>query len=122
MHKYSEMFRALATFARLANEANYVELAPALDEGYRSAGWPAVERKTLDVLVSQHRADASSTAYQIALFHADLREKDKAFDWLEATRKEHDFYLRLLLTNRKLDPLRSDPRFAALVTKMGLSR
>ncbi len=36
--------------------------------------------------------------------------KDKAFEWLNTAREEHDNYLRLLPTDPRFDGLRSDPR------------
>ncbi len=121
-HKYPEMIQELATFARLANDTRYAQLAAALDAGYSSGGWPVAARKGIDFLLAQRKAGNPTTAYEIAEFHAELGEKDQAFEWLETARKDHDFYFRTLQVDGSLDSLRSDPRYAALLKKMGLQQ
>ena len=49
-----------------------------------------------------------------------LGENDQAFAWLEQGYKEHSVSLRLLKVDPRYDPLRSDPRFADLVRRVGL--
>jgi len=49
-----------------------------------------------------------------------LGEKDQAFKWLNTAFQERDYNLVALKTDFTLDPLRSDPRFAELVKKVGL--
>jgi hypothetical protein len=52
--------------------------------------------------------------------YAELGEKDRAFQWLNTNYQERDWWLLGLKTDFLLDPLRSDPRFAELVRKVGL--
>lgn len=59
--------------------------------------------------------------YEIALVYAGLGEKDQAFDWLEAAYRAHDVGLVYLKVDPCLDPLRSDPRFADLLQRVGLA-
>jgi hypothetical protein len=54
--------------------------------------------------------------------YADLGDKDNAFEWLNTAYREHDFLLRELNTAFEMDSLRSDPRFAELVRKVGLPK
>ena len=56
----------------------------------------------------------------IASFYSDLADKEQAFHWLDIAYQEHDWLLIGLNTYFQLDPLRSDPRFADLVRKVGL--
>ena len=56
----------------------------------------------------------------IAELYADLGDKEQAFAWLDIAYQEHDTNLTFLKVDVALDPLRSDPRFTALVRKMGL--
>ncbi len=58
--------------------------------------------------------------YDTALIYSGLGESDQAFEWLEKAYKEHDSRLLKLKVEPALDSLRSDPRFAALLKKMGL--
>ena len=58
-------------------------------------------------------------AFQIAQVYAWRGEKDPAFAWLERGIPLHDAGLVRLPFDPALDPLRKDPRFAALVAKLG---
>ncbi|CAN5901208.1 hypothetical protein BH23GEM7_BH23GEM7_25210 [soil metagenome] len=51
---------------------------------------------------------------------SDLGERDEAFRWLEATIADRSLLPFVLASEPLLDPLRSDPRFARLLTKAGL--
>jgi len=61
-------------------------------------------------------------ADSIALIYAGLGEKDQAFTWLEKAYQEHAFKMAWLKVEPQWDSLRSDPRFADLVRRVGLSR
>jgi len=52
--------------------------------------------------------------------YAELGDKEEAFQWLNTAFQEHDEDLMSLKTDFTLDPIRSDPRFAELVRKVGL--
>ena len=54
------------------------------------------------------------------MLYAELGDKDQAFRWLNTAYQERDWWLEGLKTNFQLDPIRSDPRFAELVRKVGL--
>jgi len=56
----------------------------------------------------------------IAELYVALGEKDQAFAWLDKAYEEHDFILVLLKVQPSLDSLRSDPRFAVLLKRIGL--
>jgi pentatricopeptide repeat protein len=51
-----------------------------------------------------------------------LDEKDQAFAWLEKAYEEHDPYLTLLDADPVYDSLHADPRFIALLKKIGLRK
>jgi hypothetical protein len=90
-----------------------------LEQGFRSAGWKGALTKGIEIRKAQRKTGYSS-AYKLAQLYADLGNKDQAFKWLDTAYQERDFYLIGLNTDFLLDPLRSDPRFAALVRKVGL--
>ena len=58
----------------------------------------------------------------VASIYAALGDKDKAFAELDKAAAEHDWNLHRLNVDPFIDPLRDDPRFAALVKKVGLER
>ena len=49
-----------------------------------------------------------------------LGENDQAFAWLERAFSEHSNILQFMRVHPYFDPLRSDPRFAGLVRRVGL--
>jgi hypothetical protein len=61
-------------------------------------------------------------AFQIAQAYAWRGDKDQAFAWLDRAYKIHDAGLVRLPYDPAMDPLRDDPRFAALVRKMGFPK
>ncbi len=57
----------------------------------------------------------------LAEVHVSLGEKDRAFEWLERAASDRTVLLGGLKFWPELDPLRSDPRFAALTKRIGLA-
>jgi len=61
------------------------------------------------------------SAYDIAEIYVGLGEKERAFEWLDKAVEERPRFLVDLRVEPKLDPVRSDPRFAVLLRRTGLS-
>jgi tetratricopeptide (TPR) repeat protein len=59
-------------------------------------------------------------ALYFAVICAGLGDKTKAFEWLDKAYDEHCDYLVYLPTEPMADPLRSDPRFSRLLSRLGL--
>jgi serine/threonine-protein kinase len=59
-------------------------------------------------------------AYDLAVVHLALGEKEAALEWLQRAYDEHDWGLVVLAVEPRLDPLRSDQRFQGLLRKVGL--
>ena len=62
-----------------------------------------------------------ASPYYIAQIYAGLGERDKAFQWLERAYQERDAVMTHLNVTSRFDVLRSDPRFADLVRRVGLA-
>lgn len=62
------------------------------------------------------------TAYGVALVHASLGQRDSAFAWLDRGVEERTNWMVWLKLDHRWDPIRSDPRFAALTRKVGLPK
>ncbi|MGH9555268.1 MAG: protein kinase domain-containing protein [Terriglobales bacterium] len=86
---------------------------------YALSGKTSEARKILDELlgVSKRRY---VPAYSLATVHAGLGDKDQAFAYLEKACEERGFYIHTLKVDPRLDSLRSDPRFASLLRRVGL--
>jgi tetratricopeptide (TPR) repeat protein len=59
---------------------------------------------------------------RIAFVYIGLGDADRAFEWLEKAFEARDWQMALLKVEPLFDGIRSDPRFAALVERVGLPR
>lgn len=74
--------------------------------------------------LEQELADSQSeppSTFDLAEIYAQLGEKDKAFEWLEKAFAERTYTMMYLNVAPNLDPLRSDPRFADMLRRVGLA-
>ena len=77
--------------------------------------------RILDELTARRaRGDHTTSAVHLAILCAGLGKTDEAFAWLTEAYEEHDNLLTILRVHPFFDPLRSDPRFAALLKSVGL--
>jgi len=61
------------------------------------------------------------SAYEIAVIHVGLGERDEAFEWLNRAYEERSAWLPYLRLEPRLDPLRCDSRFVDLLTRLQLN-
>ena len=116
---YPQAIEEAKTYGLLSGDRNESDFASAVEQGFRSEGWKGALTRGIETLQAQRKTGYSS-GYRIAALYAELGDKDQAFRWLNTAYQERDWRLVLLKTHFVLDPLRSDPRFAELVRKVGL--
>lgn len=74
-----------------------------------------------DLMKEQAGGDARGwNSWNLALTYTGLGEREQALDWLEQAYEEHTPMLMLLKITPAFDTLRSEPRFQALLEKVGL--
>jgi len=88
---------------------------------YSYSGRRDEAKKVLDELHKLSKQRYVSPFY-MSLIYMGLGQKDQAFEWLEKAYEERDHWLETLKVHPWLDSLRSDPRFTALLKKMGLEK
>jgi tetratricopeptide (TPR) repeat protein len=91
----------------------------ALAHAYALAGKREEAQKNLAELLQLSRQRYVAPG-QIAIVYVALGDKDKAFAWLDEADKAHDLNVVRLKMDSRFASLRSDPRFAALVHRLGL--
>ncbi len=64
--------------------------------------------------------DAEEAAYFVAWAYARLGNADETLDWLEKGCSARPFFLPFIGVEPLFDPVRSDPRFQALLRRIGL--
>jgi len=119
MGKYDLWLEQWKKAASLNNDHEELAIANGVAQVYSKSGYePAVRREielTLE-LAKRRYVDPATIAFD----YADLGEKDKAFAWLEKAYAEKSNSSAYIKVFRQMDNLRSDPRYAALLKKMGL--
>ena len=116
---YLQFIEQWKAYGQLSGDRNESDFASAMEQGFRSAGWKSALTKGIEIRQAQRKTGYYSPL-MIATLYADLGDKDQAFRWLNTAYQERDWLLLGLRTNFHLEPLRSDPRFAELVRKVGL--
>ena len=118
-HRYQQAIQEFEIDAQLEDDKNGIEYTAALDAAFRSGGWPSALRKGIEVLLAQSKT-GYVPPYTIAELYADLGDKEHAFEWLNIAYQQRGHLLYGLRTDFAFDFLRSDPRYAELVRRIGL--
>lgn len=91
----------------------------ALEEGYRSEGYSAALRAVADLLVE--RADTTYVRpWLVGTLFTRAGMADAAIPYLEQAFQEHDPNMPYIATDPIFDIMRQEPRFRALVERLGL--
>jgi TolB-like protein/Tfp pilus assembly protein PilF len=86
---------------------------------YAAAGQRDSAQKILDELNTLSTQQYVSP-FAVAEVYLGLGDRDRALEWLQKAYKAHSPFLLNIGVSRMFDPLRGDPRFIALVRKVGL--
>jgi TolB-like protein/tRNA A-37 threonylcarbamoyl transferase component Bud32/Tfp pilus assembly protein PilF len=115
--RYEEAIEAVKRALQVeASSSNQIELACA----YAAAGKQSEARKVLEQvkeLSSREFVDFGMVAYA----YAELHDTEETFRWLERAYEQRSTTLVMLQVEAKFDPVRSDPRFGALLQRMKLA-
>jgi tetratricopeptide (TPR) repeat protein len=114
-----ELDRAVIQFDSLSTLRQWIPNVAGLGYVYAQQGRRPEARAVLDRMDSlSHREYV--TPYAVALVHAAMGDRDSAFTWLNRAVEERAHWLVWLNRDLRWVPLRSDPRFAELVHRVGL--
>jgi tetratricopeptide (TPR) repeat protein len=91
----------------------------ALRQAYAVSGWNGFWRKGLD-LKNERAKQRNVSPHALAEIYARLGEKDQALAWLERDYERGSWNITALNADPIWDGLRSDPRYADLVRRIGL--
>jgi TolB-like protein/Flp pilus assembly protein TadD len=94
-------------------------LQAALGHSYALAGKKSkalsILREILDLSAKRH-----VSAFEVALLHFAVGQRDEGFLWFDKAFKDRCFELTTVRVDPRLDPVKSDPRYVALTSKLGL--
>jgi tetratricopeptide (TPR) repeat protein len=116
--RYAEAIRELKTAARLANHST--ETLAALGTAYAMAGMRGAAHKIVDRLQAS-QAEHYVLPYNIVKIYAACCDKERALEWLERAYQEGNPDLIELNSEPLLDSLRGEPKFSALMRRIGFS-
>jgi len=107
---------------RASYESDPEELA-ALDSGYRAGGYSAGLRAVGDLMVERYRQDTAYVRpWQIGTLYVRAGQDSLAIPWLERAMAEHDQNMPYISVDPIFDSMRDEPRFQALMDRLGLPR
>ena len=98
-------------------EAGEKQILDAVRTGGAKGYWQTILRFTLQESAEDHKPARS---VDLAGIYAKLNDPDKAFEWLDKALEERRSMMVFLKVDPTWDNIRSDPRFAEAVRKVGL--
>jgi TolB-like protein/Tfp pilus assembly protein PilF len=109
--------QAIAEQQRMDEESR--RRAPLLENAYRAGGGQGYWQKLLELTMDRAKREYTAPT-RLAQIYARLGDDRRAFEWLERACRERDVFLGNLKVDPSYDSLRSDPRFADLLRRIGL--
>jgi TolB-like protein/thioredoxin-like negative regulator of GroEL len=104
----------------LMSRLEWTDLAEAIRRGYVTAGFHGALREWAKGLESAAK-HGNIPPILLVYIYGTLGENNRAFAWLEKAYEGHDTSLPIgLKVDLAFDPIRSDPRFAEMVHRVGL--
>jgi TolB-like protein len=123
---YSQHMRQQYADAVSANAAVYaaldrLDVAAALKKGYAESGYVNALKLATEVELAKHGSEGG-VAFDAGSNYAMAGDRARALDWLEKAFADRDPNMPYIGCMPIFDPLRSDPRFKALLRQMNLPR
>ena len=87
----------------------------------RAAAGDRVTARAMLPVITEGWHQGRVSPYSVANIHVALGDHDEAFAWLERALEDRDRMMANIKVHPRLDPLRGDPRFASLLTRMNLA-
>jgi len=103
-----EWFRKLLSVRKVDDET-----VKTFERAYQTSGWRGVWREWLTKFDK-----VGGTNFDGAAYNAQLGDRDKALEYLETVFQRREIWLTYLRVDPRLDPLRNDPRFIELLTRV----
>ena len=116
----AELKKSMVLSARNSPE-QVARKATMLKDGYQKSGAKGFWEKMLELRIENMKRGYTVSPTVMAAAYARTGDKDRAFEWLEKAYTERDQYLFYnLKPEDDFDGIRSDPRYANLLQRVGL--
>jgi TolB-like protein/DNA-binding winged helix-turn-helix (wHTH) protein/Tfp pilus assembly protein PilF len=116
-HAYRQALAELQKAVSISHDSP--QMLGALGHAYGASGNRSEAEKVLAQLMEQSKRQYVSPFY-VAIVYVGLPENDKALDWLEKAYQDRSNAIVFGKVDPQLDPLRSTPRFQALLHRLAL--
>jgi serine/threonine protein kinase/Tfp pilus assembly protein PilF len=120
MGKYDLWLQESQTGLNLAHQPEYEAIFKDVAKIYARSGIQPALREWAAQMVALSKRRYEDPAF-IAFIYAKAGDKEQAFIWMEKGLKEKSDAIQYLKTNPMADSLRSDPRYADMLKRMGMT-
>ena len=120
LQRYEDCLVEWKKATALSGDPDNIAEYEAAQRGFAQGGPRGLRAAVLEENLRQRARGAYVDPGYLATLYARLGEKEQALHWLETALAEKSggmFYIKVI---PEFDPYRSDPRFHAIITKMGL--
>ena len=117
--KYDLWIQEIKQAPVMSNQPEYVAIADTIGKVYLRSGVQAALREWADQEKALSKRQYEDPGF-VGFAYAAAGEKDEAFAWLERGFQEKSETMQYVKLASWLDPVRSDPRYADLLKRMGL--
>jgi TolB-like protein/DNA-binding winged helix-turn-helix (wHTH) protein/Tfp pilus assembly protein PilF len=119
--KPDEAFRKLLRYLSLSGQPAFAKKLETAERNTPGTGEP-LQRVAPLFLATYKKKPEMQPAWAVILAWAFMYrgDKDKAFEWLNRACDEHSMEVYAIAVDPDFDPIRSDPRFAAVLHRIGL--
>ncbi|MEO7673911.1 MAG: winged helix-turn-helix domain-containing protein [Pyrinomonadaceae bacterium] len=102
------------------NQGRSAETFDLMREKYASQGWPGVLKFIVNLPEEPQRPRVGGGLVYVAGMYCQLGEYETAYKYLEKAFKQRNVWMIHQARDPRFDPMRSDPRFQELLTRIGL--
>jgi len=120
MNRYEESLSEWKQVATLSGVPEVLAIYAAARRGYAKDGKHGLVSAVLEEMLNQRSKGNYVDPEEVALQYAELGEKEPMFHWLEVALAEKSNGMEVIKGVPQFDPYHSDPRFKAILHKMGL--
>jgi TolB-like protein/Tfp pilus assembly protein PilF len=120
-HMTGQHEEAIDAWRRSYASRGETERVEALERGWQEGGYSAALRAVAELMQEQSRQGIYVTPWQIGTLYTRAGDEELALDFLEQAYEERDPNTPYLSIDPIFDYMRDNPRFQALIEKLGLA-
>ncbi len=120
-HQMKMYDKALDAWRRSYEAKGDSQAIRALHHGLTEGGYSRALQRLAEMLIERSKT-SYVTPWQVATLYTRAGMREEALDWFEKAYQAHDLNMPYLSVDPVFDDLRDDPRFQAMLKRMGLDR